>query len=40
MATGTVGGLRDSPEPQSVYEQGILDEYVIQFAGRPRVAWH
>lgn len=32
MATGTDGGLLDSPKPQSVYKHGILDQYVIQFA--------
>lgn len=32
MATGTDGGLLDSPKPQSVYKHAILDQYVIQFA--------
>ena len=32
MATGTDGGLLDSPKPQSVYKHGLLDQYVIQFA--------
>lgn len=32
MATGTEGGLLDSPKPQSVYKHGILDQYVVQFA--------
>ena len=32
MATGTDGGLLDSPRPQSVYKHGILDQYVIRFA--------
>lgn len=32
MATGTDGGLLDSPKPQSVYKHGILEQYVIQFA--------
>lgn len=32
MATGTEGGLLDSPKPQSVYKHGLLDQYVIQFA--------
>ncbi len=32
MATGTDGGLLDSPRPQSVYKHGLLEQYVIQFA--------
>lgn len=32
MATGTDGGLLDSPKPQSVYKHGILEQYVIRFA--------
>jgi len=32
LATGTEGGLLDSPKPQSVYKHGLLDQYVIQFA--------
>lgn len=32
MATGTDGGLLDSPKAQSVYKHGILEQYVIQFA--------
>lgn len=32
MATGTTGGLLESPKPQSVYKHGILDQYVIRFA--------
>lgn len=32
MATGTEGGLLDSPKPQSIYKHGILEQYVIQFA--------
>lgn len=32
MATGTDGGLLDSPRPQSVYKHGILEQYVIRFA--------
>lgn len=32
MATGTDGGLLESPKPQSVYKHGILEQYVIRFA--------
>lgn len=32
MATGTDGGLLESPKPQSVYKHEILEQYVIRFA--------
>ncbi len=32
MATGTDGGLLETPKPQSVYKHGILEQYVIQCA--------